>query len=174
MPASTLTTARLTLTPATPADHPTLLAHWTTPAVREFLFDGKTLTPEEISHTITTSQHTFTTAGHGLWLITTDTFIGTAGLRPLDDLGQEIYYSLTPESWRRGYASEAAHAVIDYAFETLRLPAVFGEVDEANTASAVLLERLGLTRFATVPGELGPLLRFRRYASVDGGNTPVR
>ncbi|MFF2557783.1 GNAT family N-acetyltransferase [Nocardia sp. NPDC058058] len=165
MPASTLTTPRLTLTPATPADHPTLLAHWTTPAVREYLFDGKTLTPEEISHIITTSDHTFATVGHGLWLITTsDTFIGTAGLRPLDDLGQEIYYSLIPGAWGNGYATEAAMAVIDYAFETLCLPELFGEVDEANTASAGLLERLGMSYFATVPGELGPLLRYRRVS----------
>jgi [ribosomal protein S5]-alanine N-acetyltransferase len=40
-----LTTPRLTLRPVTPADHAELLAHWTAPDVRLFLFDGAILSP---------------------------------------------------------------------------------------------------------------------------------
>ena len=85
---------------------------------------------------------------------------GTAGLRPLEDLGLEIIWSLAPEAQGRGYATEAARAVLDYALGPLGLPEVLAEIDEGNTASARVAERLGLTAFAVVPGLLGPMTRY--------------
>ncbi|WP_157762503.1 GNAT family N-acetyltransferase [Nocardia yamanashiensis] len=156
-----LTTSRLTLRPVTPADHAALLAHWTTPQVREFLFDGAVMTDDEVSGVIADSVRTFAADGYGLWLACSPTLIGTAGLRPLDDLGLEIFYSLAPSAQGRGYATEAAVAVIDHARETLALPAVFAEIDAGNTASHAVVTRLSMTPFATVPGLLGPMTRYR-------------
>jgi [ribosomal protein S5]-alanine N-acetyltransferase len=90
--------------------------------------------------------------------------VGTAGLRPLDDLGLEIFYSLAPAWWGKGYATEAARAVLEYALGPLGLPEVLAEVDEGNTASIAVIERLGMTRFDVVPGLLGPMTRYRRAA----------
>jgi RimJ/RimL family protein N-acetyltransferase len=42
-----LTTERLVLRPVTAADRAALLAHWTAPDVRRFLFDGAVLSPAE-------------------------------------------------------------------------------------------------------------------------------
>jgi RimJ/RimL family protein N-acetyltransferase len=169
-----LITERLALCPVTAADHPALLAHWTLPDVRRFLFDGEALSAAEVSETIEESVSDFAAGGYGIWIIRergravpagrdmagTD-LVGTAGLRPLDDDGLEIFYSLAPGSWGRGYATEAARAVVGHALGTLGLAEVLAEIDEGNTASVAVVKRLGMVPFAVVPGELGPMTRYR-------------
>ncbi len=162
-----LVTERLLLRPVTASDYAALQAHWAAPDVRRFLFDGAMLSPAEISEAIEDSTRDFAAAGYGLWLIQvqdrTD-LTGTAGLRPLDVLGLEIFYSLAPASWGKGYATEAARAVVEHAIGPLGLPEVLAEVDAGNTASVAVVERLGLTAFEVVPGLLGPMTRYRRTA----------
>jgi len=168
-----LTTERLVLRPVTADDHVVLLAHWIEPDVRRFLFDGEELSAAEVTETIEESARDFATGGYGIWLIFEPGqlpkpgqlgLVGTAGLRPLEDLGLEIFYSLAPGSWGRGYATEAARAVMDHALGPLGLPEVLAEVDEGNTASVAVVKRLGMTPFAVVPGVLGPMTRYRKTA----------
>jgi RimJ/RimL family protein N-acetyltransferase len=159
-----LTTERLVLRPVTADDHAVLLAHWTRPDVRRFLFDGATLSAADVTEAIEESIRDFAAGGYGIWLIQEAGLaglVGTAGLRPLDDLGLEIFYSLTPGSWGRGYATEAARAVVAHALGTLGLPEVLAEVDEGNAASAAVVKRLGMIPFAVVRGVLGPMTRYR-------------
>jgi [ribosomal protein S5]-alanine N-acetyltransferase len=162
-----LHTERLVLRPVTADDHAVLLGHWAAPDVRRFLFDGATLSAAEITEAIEDSTRDFGRDGYGLWLIHerggTD-LVGTAGLRPLEDLGLEIFYSLAPGSWGRGYATEAARAVLDHALGPVGLPEVLAEVDDGNTASIAVIERLGMTQFDVVPGLLGPMIRYRKTA----------
>ena len=163
--ADVLITERLILRPVTMEDHAVLQAHWDTPDVRRFLFDGAMLSAAEITETIMESQRGFAAAGYGLWLVSERDgaeLAGTAGLRPLDDLGLEIFYSLVPGSWGRGYATEAARAVVEHALGPLGLPEVLAEVDEGNAASVAVVKRLGMTAFGVVPGVLGPMTRYRR------------
>ncbi len=178
-----LRTERLVLRPVTAGDHPVLLAHWAAPDVRRFLFDGAMLSPAEITEAIQDSTRDFGRAGYGLWLVYENDgpaligtvpigtaligtgLIGTAGLRPLEHLGLEIFYSLAPDSWGHGYATEAARAVLDYALGPLGLPEVLAEVDEGNAASIAVIKRLGMTPFDVVPGELGPMARYRKTAT---------
>ena len=162
-----LTTERLVLRPVTPQDHAVLLAHWILPDVRRFLFDGEALSAAEVTETIEESARDFNEGGYGIWIIQEEhrtALIGTTGLRPLDDLGLEIFYSLTPGSWGNGYATEAARAVMEHALVYLGLPEVLAEVDEGNAASVAVVSRLGMTRVAVVPGVLGPMTRYRRTA----------
>jgi ribosomal-protein-alanine N-acetyltransferase len=163
-----LTTERLVLRPVTPEDHAALLVHWTAPDVRRFLFDDAVLSAAEVSEAIEASTRSFAAAGYGLWLIREReqaALAGTTGLRPLEDLGLEIFYSLAPGSSGKGYATEAARAVIEHALGPLGLPEVLAEVDEGNTASIAVIRRLGMTPFAVVPGVLGPMVRYRGLRS---------
>jgi len=165
-----LRTERLVLRPVTAEDHAVLRAHWAAPDVRRFLFDGATLSAAEITEAIEDSARDFGRAGYGLWLIhetgRTD-LVGTAGLRPLEDLGLEIFYSLAPGAWGQGYATEAARAVVEYGLGPLGLPEVLAEVDEGNTASIAVVKRLGMTPYAVVPGVLGPMTRYRTTAGTE-------
>ena len=171
-----LYTERLVLRPVTGDDHPALLAHWTLPDVRRFLFDGAPLSSAEVAETIEESIGDFAAHGYGIWFIELGSgpsfgpspgpgLVGTAGLRPLEESGLEIFYSLAPAAWGHGYATEAARAVVEYAFGPLGLPEVLAEVDEGNAASVAVVKRLGMTPYAVVPGLLGPMTRYRTTAT---------
>jgi RimJ/RimL family protein N-acetyltransferase len=162
-----LTTERLVLRPVTPQDHAVLMAHWILPDVRRYLFDSEALSAAEVTETIEDSIRDFASGGYGIWLIQEEGrpgLIGTTGLRPLDELGLEIFYSLAPGSWGKGYATEAARAVVEHALVDLGLPEVLAEVDEDNAASVAVVRRIGMTPFDVVPGVLGPMTRYRKTA----------
>lgn len=65
-------------------------------------------------------------------------------LTSTDDLSGEIGWSLHPDFEHQGYASEAARAMLAYAFTTLGLHRVTAELDPRNTASVALCKRLGM------------------------------
>jgi RimJ/RimL family protein N-acetyltransferase len=161
-----LSTERLVLRPVTAHDHDVLLAHWILPDVRRFLFDGEAPSAAEVTETIEESARDFSKSGYGIWLIQDRTgLVGTTGLRPLEDLGLEIFYSLAPGSRGNGYATEAARAVVEHALVDLGLPEVLAEIDEGNVASVAVVRRLGMAPFGVVPGVLGPMTRYRRTAA---------
>ena len=75
--------------------------------------------------------------------------IGDIGIHFIDDKYQiEIGYTLSPEYQGRGYASEAANAIIDYAFNKLKKHRVIASVDPDNVSSVKLLERTGFRKEA--------------------------
>ena len=55
--------------------------------------------------------------------------------------------------------------MLDHALGSLGLPEVLAEVDEGNTASIAVIERLGMTEFDVVPGLLGPMVRYRKTSA---------
>jgi len=80
-----------------------------------------------------------------IFLLETNGYVGCCGLRPYD-LSQGIYeigFHIRSNQWRRGYAREAAVAVIDYAFNTLKLNGLFAGHNPQNAVSQHLLEQLG-------------------------------
>ncbi len=56
----------------------------------------------------------------------------------------EIGFITHPAHRGNGYAAEAARPLIDFAFATVGCHRVFGRLDARNTASARVLEKLGL------------------------------
>jgi len=72
--------------------------------------------------------------------------IGQAGLLrcEVDDLPQvEIGWWLAPSAWGRGYATEAALALRDYAFATLQLRRLTVILHAENRASIAVARRIG-------------------------------
>ena len=65
-------------------------------------------------------------------------------LRDIDDLTGEIGWSLHREHQGRGYAFEAASALIDVAFRVVGLHRMTAELDPRNAASSALCKRLGM------------------------------
>ena len=57
----------------------------------------------------------------------------------------EVGWTIAPDHLQRGYASEAARASIDYAFNTLGWSRVIHVILEGNLASIALAEKLGST-----------------------------
>lgn len=97
-------------------------------------------------------------------LRTDGTLIGACGyvpcLAPFDQLpvfqsaGQEasglsttefgLYYAFAPAYQRRGYASEAAGALVSYAFDVLKLKRIVATTTYDNAGSIGVMRRLGM------------------------------
>jgi [ribosomal protein S5]-alanine N-acetyltransferase len=77
--------------------------------------------------------------------------IGDAGVGLVDGIGPEfeLGYALGTQWWGRGYATEAARAVRDYALGELALPEMLALVRPDNMASIKIVEKLGMERVGT-------------------------
>ena len=65
-------------------------------------------------------------------------------LHSIRHLGAEIGWTLHPDAAGRGYATEAATALLDVAFGDMGLHRVRAELDPRNAASVALCRRLGM------------------------------
>ena len=99
-------------------------------------------------------QH-FVDCGFGLWAVEVaggPPFIGFVGLQfvPFEALftpAVEIGWRLAADQWGRGYATEAARAVVDWAWENvLNLEEIVSFTVPANLRSRRVMERLGMVR----------------------------
>lgn len=112
------------------------------------------------------------TAGEATFLIEAGgEVIGACGF-DLREAGPEIGYWIGVPFWGNGYASEAAQAVIDYAFGEHRLDALLAGARITNPASRRVLEKcgfqwtgVGLCRIRAL-GTSVPLDRFRLERAV--------
>ena len=97
----------------------------------------------------------------GLWATIhkeTGKFIGRCGLLPWTIEGQpevEVAYTLAQDFWGQGLATEAAHAILQYAFEQLHLSRLICLIDPANHASRRVAEKIGMTLEKEVEGIAG-------------------
>ena len=140
---------RLRLRPCRGDDLDALHELWTEAGVRRFLFDDRSIYREEVQSFVEASAASFADHGYGLWLFSehrSNFVAGFAGLFHSSEESPSLLFGTRPQLWGRGYASEAAGAVLRHAFEMLRLEGVVADVDEPNTASIRVLEKLGMTR----------------------------
>lgn len=79
-------------------------------------------------------------------------FLGWCGLTRWnpDHRSAALGYCFHEAAWGRGYATEAAGAVLRWAFDTLDLNRVQAETDTRNLASARVLGKLGFVREGTL------------------------
>ena len=110
---------------------------------------------------IEAAEKQFDEQKYGFWVlesIATGEFIGSVGLYehklPGGAKQMAIFWQLMPGHWGRGYATEAANAVIDYGFKKLKFKQIVALIHHANWSSRQLAERLGMTLMqAVVPAE---------------------
>ena len=123
------------------------------PAVARFLYDGP-LSRDEADARLAAQRSAITETGQWMNLVVevaaTGEVAGDVGLCWLSavDRQAEIGYTFSPAHHGRGYATEAATALVDLAFSGLGAHRVVGHLDARNTASAAVLERLGMRREA--------------------------
>jgi RimJ/RimL family protein N-acetyltransferase len=77
-------------------------------------------------------------------------YIGRIGMKRSDAelRAAEIWYVVDPPYQGKGYATEAARALIGFAFEQLGLHRVWADADPRNPPSLRVMERIGLRREA--------------------------
>ncbi len=120
------------------------------PEVMEFF--PATLDRAEADAAVDRYSSAISERGWGLWAVELDgRFVGFTGLSvPRFDAhftpATEIGWRFAREAWGHGYATEAARAVLDYAFGELKLDEVVSMTAVGNLRSRAVMERLGLTR----------------------------
>ena len=79
-----------------------------------------------------------------------DRLIGRCGMKRGDSEPRDamIWYVLDPAHHGHGYATEAARALLDFAFGELRLHRAYADVDPRNPSSVRVCERLGMRKEA--------------------------
>ena len=88
--------------------------------------------------------------GHGLWLVLdrrTEEPVGQVGLLLQKVDGEEepeVGYLIHRPFWRRGYATEAARATRDHAFDVLGFPYVISLIRPENFPSRGVAGKLGM------------------------------
>ena len=83
------------------------------------------------------------------------TYIGNIGFHgPARKNAAEIGYGIEPEFEGRGYTTEAAEAMIGWAFAQPGVEEIEAEAEETNAASLRILEKLGFQKCGI--GEEGP------------------
>jgi [ribosomal protein S5]-alanine N-acetyltransferase len=143
----TLETARLVLRPLTAEDEPALAA---------VLGDAETMrwyprpyTGNEVHEWITRQMLRYP-EGNGLLAMVekqTGGLIGDCGVVWQEVEGRaelEIGYHVNRERWNQGFATEAAKAVMDYAFRQFDVGRVISMIRPENTASRRVAEKNGL------------------------------
>jgi [ribosomal protein S5]-alanine N-acetyltransferase len=95
----------------------------------------------------------------GVWVMIdreTRSVVGDIGfLGPPDDARSvEVGYSVLPELRSRGYATEAARALVDWALQQPEVHVVVAGCEPGNLASIRTLERIGFERTGEAHGEI--------------------
>src|SRR5579863_4595890 len=72
----------------------------------------------------------------------------------------ELGYWIGVPFWGRGYATEAAGAVVAFGFETLRLRRIFAHHFSGNIASQRVLEKIGMRHEGSFPQHIQKWGRF--------------
>ncbi|MCT1477783.1 GNAT family N-acetyltransferase [Microbacterium sp. p3-SID336] len=154
-PTYPLRTERLLLRPIAPADAEAMHAYKSDPDSVRYVPYGP-LTLSDIAQRIgsTWSTTRFEKEGDAVCLAVetedTHTLIGDVVLfwRSERDRAGEIGYIFDPRAGGQGYATEAVEALLALGFDGLGLHRVIARIDERNTASARVVERLGFRQEA--------------------------
>ena len=162
-----LETPRLVLREFTHGDDAFVLRLLNEPSWLRFIGDRGVRTLEDARRYLDDGPcRSYATNGFGLWCVAPregGAPLGMCGLIRRDTLPDvDVGFAFLPEAWGRGYAGEAAAAVLDHARDALRLRRILAITDPENAASIRVLERVGMRREGTIrmPGEAIDLLLY--------------
>jgi ribosomal-protein-alanine N-acetyltransferase len=146
-------TARLVLRELLPTDDTGMFELDSNAEVHTFLGNNPINSIEQAQQAIAFIQQQYRENGMGRLAViekSTDQFAGWAGLKLVKERINghsnfyDLGYRLIPKYWGKGYATEAAKAVLQYGFNQLHLTEIYGMADVNNTASRKVLEKAGL------------------------------
>jgi RimJ/RimL family protein N-acetyltransferase len=153
-----ITTKRLLIRPLVDADAPTLLGYLSRPDVCRYI-PYEPMTAEDVQRRLGgVWSRPWIDADGDAMIVGAEIAAGPDAGRLAGDLmlrlasvehcSAEIGYVFDPAVGGHGYATEAAAAMVDLAFNSLGAHRVYARIDARNGASIRLAERLGLRREA--------------------------
>ena len=155
LPTPELHTARLRLRPFTSADADALFALHSNAYVLRY-WDAPPWGDRERAERFIAACQQMADQGSGarpaIERASDGAFIGWCGLTRWNPVyrSASLGYCLADGAWGQGYATEAARAWLEWAFDALHLNRVQAATDTRNAASARVLEKLGFVREGTL------------------------
>jgi [ribosomal protein S5]-alanine N-acetyltransferase len=151
----TLSTARLRLRPFDESDADDLFALHSNPDVLRY-WDSPPWTERARADRFLATCRQLAQDGTGIRVVaervSDGAFLGWCTLNRWnpDFRSASLGYCYNEAAWGQGYATEAARALLGWAYETLDLNRVQAETDTRNAGSARVLEKLGFSREGTL------------------------
>ena len=150
-PAWPLETERLTLRPFVESDFDAMHAMRSSPDAVRWLYE-EPFSPEQTRNLLARKMAatTWDHEGGGFTCAVVERSSGlTVGDANLDWLSErdrtaEVGFIFDPRRHGKGFATEAARAIVDWAFTTAGMHRVIGRTEARNVASARVLEKLGM------------------------------
>ncbi|HLK57851.1 MAG TPA: GNAT family N-acetyltransferase [Chthonomonadaceae bacterium] len=144
-----LETPRLLLRPMRLEDTDALLVIFSDPIVMAS-FGVVPFTREQMERWLQRNLDHQSQFGYGLFSVilkSEGVLIGDCGLERMELKGvavDELGYDFRSAYWNQGFATEAASAVRDYAFQTLQRPQLISLIRVGNEASRRVAEKVGM------------------------------
>ena len=143
-------TPRLIIDPVTEADAKMMIAVLNEPDFIRFVGDRCVNTVAKArAYIVDRIQASYHHNGLGMWAVRardTGQALGICGLVKRDWLPEiDIGFGFPRQHYGKGYGSESAFAVLNFAFQELGLARILAVTHPQNRASRQLLARLGLT-----------------------------
>lgn len=133
--------------------------------LREFMVSGE-VSPEYLARLQVSTVADPWTHGFALVLESSRLVIGMGGFKgpPDADGVVEIAYGVAPDYQGKGYATEAAQALVDYAFDSGRVCVARAHTFLESNASTKVLARCGFQKVGEViDPEDGPVWRWEKH-----------
>ena len=145
-----LETERLSLREVAPGDAPFMLELLNSPGFLENIGDRGVRDEDQARAYIEERVlGSYRDHGFGMWLAAQKSDaapVGLAGLVRREGLDMpDVGYAFIQKVWGRGYAQEAAAAVLAHARETLAIPKLAAITSPENFASMAVLRKIGFT-----------------------------
>ncbi|MBT8266144.1 MAG: GNAT family N-acetyltransferase [Muriicola sp.] len=152
-------TERLLLREITFDDQEVLFKLHSDPEVQKYTGEPVVTSMEEMKKAIELRIMNYKKYGYGRWatvLKSGKQFVGWAGLAYLPEFDEvDLGYRFLPEYWGSGLATEASNAILNYAFDVLKLDKIVAIAMKENKASIRVMEKVGMEFDKLAPYEPG-------------------
>ena len=135
------------------SDAPSIFEYGSDPEVARFADWPRLTSLEPLLETLSRREILWNEGLEYYWIITlkdSDKAIGAISCRIAENAA-EIGYLLNRKYWGRGYATQAARAIVDWALSQAEVSLVWATCDVENVASIRVLERIGMHREKILP-----------------------
>lgn len=161
-------TDRLILRTWEPEDHPILERISDESRITRWLAIGEPLANKKVDQFLANQAHGQESRGWCRWAVELRKpglgdprgLVGFCGFGCKFAPEVELGWTLMPQVWNRGLATEAARAALDYGFQVIGFPQVISAVLPDNAASLRIADKLGMTVDGTVKRDSQSHLRY--------------
>lgn len=164
LPGMPLLTPRLRIRALARTDADAMFEVYSDPLGMRYVDDGAPIERPDVDSWIQKTERNYEARGYGMFAIEElegEAVVGFIGLvHPGDQEEPELKYALLRSRWGRGYATEAARALVAFGRATLGLGRIIATADPEHTASHRVLEKAGFTRGAPRFDEQGEIAFF--------------